>query len=91
MWYKNDTVALNWTQTNPATDTYFFRTLLGNQDASLLSTNQSIADQSECQGWRESDQADWESWARSGHESRLRRALLVIHRLWDEALGTTAG
>ncbi|KAI9633795.1 uncharacterized protein MKK02DRAFT_38454 [Dioszegia hungarica] len=45
VWYKNNTVALNWTATNPSTDTYFFRTFLGNSDSGLLATNQSLADQ----------------------------------------------
>jgi hypothetical protein len=45
-WFKNDTVALNWTQSNPAEDTYFFRTILSNADTSFYGQNQSIADQS---------------------------------------------
>lgn len=51
VWYKNNTVALNWTATNPSTDTYFFRTFLGNSDSGLLATNQSLADQSESCGF----------------------------------------
>lgn len=45
-WFKNNTVALNWTRTDPTTDTYFFRTFLGNKDTGLLATNQSLADSS---------------------------------------------
>ncbi|KAK1922225.1 hypothetical protein DB88DRAFT_497595 [Papiliotrema laurentii] len=44
IWYKNDTVALNWTVSDPSTDTYLFRAILSNQDASLLSSPQQIAD-----------------------------------------------
>ena len=45
-WYLNNTVALNWTQSNPAEDTFFFRTILSNEDTSFYGANQSIADQS---------------------------------------------
>ncbi|EIW72130.1 hypothetical protein TREMEDRAFT_58286 [Tremella mesenterica DSM 1558] len=44
IWYKNDTVNLNWTTTSSDSDTYFFRALLSNSDQSLLSGNHSIAD-----------------------------------------------
>ncbi|ORY31647.1 hypothetical protein BCR39DRAFT_87787 [Naematelia encephala] len=44
IWYKNNTVALNWTTTSPDSDTYFFRALLSNTDQSLLTGNHSIAD-----------------------------------------------
>ncbi|KAK8853407.1 hypothetical protein IAR55_004113 [Kwoniella newhampshirensis] len=44
VWYKNDTVNLNWTTTTPTSDLYLFRALLSNQDQSLLAGNHSIAD-----------------------------------------------
>ncbi|WVN89979.1 uncharacterized protein L203_105209 [Cryptococcus depauperatus CBS 7841] len=45
IWYKNNTVSLNWTLSDPATDTYFFRAHLSNKDQSILQGNHSIADQ----------------------------------------------
>lgn len=45
--YKNNTVALNWTISDPTSDTYPFRALLSNSDQSLLDGNHSIADSSE--------------------------------------------
>ncbi|KAE8541678.1 hypothetical protein D1P53_001849 [Cryptococcus gattii VGV] len=44
IWYKNNTVTLNWTISDPQTDTYLFRTYLFNTDQSLLAGNHSIAD-----------------------------------------------
>ncbi|ODN77527.1 hypothetical protein L202_04700 [Cryptococcus amylolentus CBS 6039] len=44
IWYKNSTVSLNWTLTDPATDNYFFRAYLSNKDSSVLEGNHSIAD-----------------------------------------------
>ncbi|WVQ75595.1 hypothetical protein IAR50_005223 [Cryptococcus sp. DSM 104548] len=44
IWYKNSTVSLNWTISDPATDNYFFRTYLSNKDSSVLDGNHSIAD-----------------------------------------------
>lgn len=44
VWYKNNTVSLNWTISDPQTDTYLFRTFLSNADQSLLSGNHTIAD-----------------------------------------------
>nr|XP_018261100.1 uncharacterized protein I303_06821 [Kwoniella dejecticola CBS 10117]OBR83258.1 hypothetical protein I303_06821 [Kwoniella dejecticola CBS 10117] len=44
IWYKNNTVHMNWTLTMPETDTYLFRTYLSNSDQSVLAGNHSIAD-----------------------------------------------
>ncbi|OXG21470.1 hypothetical protein C367_04282 [Cryptococcus neoformans Ze90-1] len=44
VWYKNNTVSLNWTVSDPQADTYLFRTFLSNSDQSLLSGNHTIAD-----------------------------------------------
>nr|XP_019010527.1 uncharacterized protein I206_04999 [Kwoniella pini CBS 10737]OCF49308.1 hypothetical protein I206_04999 [Kwoniella pini CBS 10737] len=44
IWYKNNTVQMNWTLTMPETDIYFFRTYLSNEDQSILAGNHSIAD-----------------------------------------------
>lgn len=44
--YKNNTVALNWTQSDPAVDTYLFRAFLSNSDTGILSSAQQIADSS---------------------------------------------
>ncbi|TYJ58942.1 hypothetical protein B9479_000376 [Cryptococcus floricola] len=44
IWFKNSTVSLNWTLTDPATDNYFFRAYLSNKDSSVLEGNHSIAD-----------------------------------------------
>ncbi|OCF34243.1 hypothetical protein I317_02455 [Kwoniella heveanensis CBS 569] len=44
IWYKNNTVHMNWTRTEPSTDIYDFRAYLSNSDQSLLSDNRSIAD-----------------------------------------------
>ncbi|WVR09588.1 hypothetical protein IAU60_006658 [Kwoniella sp. DSM 27419] len=44
VWYKNDTVSMNWTRTDPTTDTYLFRAYLSSQDQSLYQGNHSIAD-----------------------------------------------
>ncbi|WWC95170.1 hypothetical protein V866_002024 [Kwoniella sp. B9012] len=44
IWYKNNTVQMNWTLTNPETDTYLFRAYLSNSDQSVLAGNHSIAD-----------------------------------------------
>jgi hypothetical protein len=47
VWYKNDTVQLNWTVSDPTTDTYLVRVFLSNQDQSLYAGNNSIVDGSE--------------------------------------------
>ncbi|WVQ66692.1 uncharacterized protein L199_004881 [Kwoniella botswanensis] len=44
VWYKNNTVQMNWTLTNPETDTYLFRAYMSNGDQSVLAGNHSIAD-----------------------------------------------
>ncbi|WWD19836.1 hypothetical protein CI109_104303 [Kwoniella shandongensis] len=44
IWYKNNTVNLNWTTSTPDSDIYLFRVLLSNQDQSVLGGNHSIAD-----------------------------------------------
>nr|XP_019043929.1 hypothetical protein I302_07204 [Kwoniella bestiolae CBS 10118]OCF22859.1 hypothetical protein I302_07204 [Kwoniella bestiolae CBS 10118] len=44
VWYKNNTVHMNWTLTTPETDTYLFRAYLSNGDQSVLAGNHSIAD-----------------------------------------------
>ncbi|WVQ94893.1 hypothetical protein IAU59_001979 [Kwoniella sp. CBS 9459] len=44
IWYKNNTVHMNWTRTEPTTDIYDFRAYLSNSDQSLVSGNRSIAD-----------------------------------------------
>ncbi|WVF67294.1 hypothetical protein IAT40_002045 [Kwoniella sp. CBS 6097] len=44
IWYKNNTVHMNWTRTEPTTDIYDFRAYLSNSDSSLMSDNRSIAD-----------------------------------------------
>jgi hypothetical protein len=48
--YRNDTVSLNWTQSDPSTDTFPFRALLSNEDPSILSNPQGIADSSKLHG-----------------------------------------
>ncbi|KAK4687654.1 hypothetical protein P7C73_g2461, partial [Tremellales sp. Uapishka_1] len=44
VWYKNNTVALNWTTTSFDSDLYPFRALLSSADQSVLAGNLSIAD-----------------------------------------------
>ncbi|WRT70032.1 uncharacterized protein IL334_007025 [Kwoniella shivajii] len=49
IWYKNNTVHMNWTLSDPAKDIYPFRAYLSNGDQSLLVGNHSIADSTPAQ------------------------------------------
>lgn len=46
VWFTNNTVTMNWTLSDPTSDTYLFRAFLSNTDQGLFQGNASIADSS---------------------------------------------